>query len=106
MIVVLNRERLVAPLPDMPRGVVVPVVAEGLGRQQPAHPPAQVAIGLWPQYEMEMVGHEAIAEDIHRDAADSLRHGVDEGIIISRLVEDRGAAIAAIQGVVNQASDG
>ena len=44
VIVVLDGKRLEASLPDVPRGLVMPVVSPGMRRQQPPHPSPEVAI--------------------------------------------------------------
>ncbi len=44
----------------------------GVRREQRLHPTSQVAIMMGPQYQVEVVGHEAIAEQVHRQASASI----------------------------------
>ena len=81
------------------------MVAPGMRREQPLHPTSQVAIMMGPQYQMEVVGHEAIPEQVHRHAGAGVDHRLDEGVIIAGLVEDGLAAVAPIEGVIPHATD-
>jgi hypothetical protein len=69
MVVVLDGERLEPPLPDMAAGAVVAVLASGVGHEQPLHPAAQVAVGSGADHQVEVVGHQAVPEDIQREPA-------------------------------------
>jgi len=53
-----------------------------------------------------MIGHQAGAEEVGREAASGLGEGLDEGVVVGGVGEDRPAAVAAIRGVVDQATDG
>ena len=64
--VILNRERLEPPLPDVPRGPVMAMVSVRVSCEQPLHPSSQVAILIGSQQQMEVVGHQAIAEKVDR----------------------------------------
>jgi site-specific DNA recombinase len=96
---------LESPLPDVPRGAAMAMVAPGMRREQPLHPTSQVAIMMGPQYPMEVVGHEAIPEQVHRHAGAGVDHRLEEGIIIAGLVVDGLAAVAPIEGVIPHATD-
>jgi hypothetical protein len=54
-----------------------------------------------PQEEVEMVGHEAIASQSHRDLFMSLSHEVHECRKVIVLVKDVAATIAPIQDMVD-----
>ena len=82
------------------------VIALGVGREQAAHPPAQVAILAGPQDPVEMVGHQATAEEVDGSVPPGPGDRLDEGVEVRRLVEDRGATMATVQGKVNEAADG
>ena len=82
----------------------MPVVSVRVRRQQPAHPTPQVPIPLGSYDQVEVVGHEAVAEDVERDPVRRVVDGLDERVVVGRLVEDRLAAVAAIQGMVDHAS--
>ncbi len=53
-----------------------------------------------PQSQVEVVGHEAIAEQVDRQAGACVDDRLDEGIVIAGLVENGLAAVAPIDGVV------
>src|SRR5262249_16113752 len=98
------REGLEAALPDVAAGVVVLVVAANVGGQQPLHPGAEVAVVVGPEGEMEVVGHQAIAQEAQRQPFAGLAEELDEGPLIAVLVEDGGAAVAPVEDVVAQAA--
>src|SRR5262245_12292878 len=55
---------------------------------------------MGPEEEMKVVGHQAVAENPHRQAfAGRLKEG-DEGDVVRFLVEDVGPGVAAIEDVV------
>ena len=85
MVVFRDRERFEPPLPHMPRGAVVAVLAAGVRREKSLHPVPEVAILMGPEYQMEVVGHQAIAQQIHRQTLASVDHRLDEGVIITGL---------------------
>src|SRR5262245_1466094 len=58
MVILLDRKGLETPLPHVAaRGVVFEIPAH-MGREQPLHPAAQVAVFVRPQDHMEVIGHE------------------------------------------------
>jgi hypothetical protein len=58
-----------------------------------------------PQYKVEVVGHEAIPEQVHRQTHASVNHRLDEGVVIARLVKHGLAAVAPIEGVIPYTTD-
>jgi len=62
MDVILDRERLKAPLPDMSGSAVSTVMAADVRRQQPVHPGSKFTISAGFQNEMKMVGHQTICQ--------------------------------------------
>jgi len=81
-------------------------MALGVGHQQPSHPPAQIAVGMGPDHQVEVVGHQAVSQQIDGPAGGGVGHGLDEGVVIGRLMENGLTAIAAIQEVVPDVGDG
>jgi hypothetical protein len=67
-----------------------------VGREPATHPPAQVAIGAGPQDQVEMVGHQPIAEQVDGQVPPDHGDRRDEGVKIRRLVKHLGATIAAV----------
>src|SRR4051812_34397175 len=74
VLVLPDWERLVAPLPDVAAGAVMPRVPPRVGAQQPVHPPTQAAVAPRPEGEVEVVGQRATGEDPHRVAERRLGH--------------------------------
>ena len=60
---------------------------------------------LWPQDQMEVIGHQAIAQDVDRQPVPGVNHRLDERGIILVLVEHRLPAVAPIQGVIPDPTD-
>ncbi len=58
-----------------------------------------------PQYQVEVVGHEAIAEQVDRQAGACVDDRLDEGVVIAGLVENGLVAVASIEGVISHATD-
>ena len=74
MVIILNRKGLEAPLPDVSCSAVMAMVAPGMRREQLLHPTSQVAIMMRPQYKVEVVGHEAIPEQVQRQTGACVDH--------------------------------
>src|SRR5438105_9445256 len=106
MIVFLDREGAKTPLPDMAAGMVVLVVTPHVRRQQPHHVVTQFAISPWPDKEVEMIRHEAVAEQAHIEALPRLPQELEEGIEIAILVKDSKAAVATVEDVITVAALG
>ncbi len=56
VVIVLDREGLEPPLPDVAAGLVMPMVSLRVRRERPAHPPPEVAVSVGPDDRVEMVG--------------------------------------------------
>jgi len=76
-----------------------------MGRQEPLHPPAKIAIRVRPQNQVEVVRHEAIRQHPHRYPFARERKQINKGLIITLRMEDVLPRIAAIDDVVTDASD-
>jgi hypothetical protein len=63
MFIVLNGEGLEPALPDVTIGAVSAVVSANVCGEQPLHPPAEVSVVPRPQDQVEMIRHEAEADD-------------------------------------------
>ncbi len=87
-------------LPDVAAAPVAAAVAVHVGGQQPLHPGTQVVVAAGPEDEVEVVGHQAKADQPHRDAGAGLAEEADEAVVVVGVVEDPGAAVAAVEGVV------
>jgi hypothetical protein len=80
--------------------MIVLVIASDVGGQQPHHVVAEVTVFTWPETEVKVVGHEAIAEQAHGDALAGFVQEIDEGMKIAIVMEDGAAAVTAIEDVV------
>ena len=72
VVVILDHRALEPPLPDVPAAVMAAVVALGVGDEQALHQPADRGLQR-AEEEVEVVGHEAIAEQLERPPAASSR---------------------------------
>ena len=71
----------------------------------PVHPAAQVAIVSGPEGEVEVVRHEAVSQNSHRDTKRRLGHDLEKRLIVVGLVEHLGACVAAIEDMVCVSAD-
>lgn len=106
MQVLLNRERLESALPDVAAAAMAPMVPANVRREQPLHPPREVAVVSRPQHKMKMVGHEAVAEHTYGQAFARRGKEITKGFIIGVVAKDAGPAIAAVDDVVTDSTDG
>jgi len=82
------------------------MITLGVGHEQPSHPAAQIAIGMRPDHQVEVVGHQAVSQEIQGQAGGGIRHGLDESVVLGGLMDHGLAAIAAIENVIPHAGDG
>jgi hypothetical protein len=103
--VVLDWEGLEASLPD-PSGRAVPqVIPMRVGRQQPVHPAADVALLARRYHHVEMVGHQAKGQQFQADALLRCGYKPEERLVLRRTVEHGRTVITAIDDVVIPAGD-
>ena len=105
MIVVLDDERLESPLPNVPAGTVVAVIASGVGHEQPLHPSAQVAVSLGTHQQVTTIRYQTVPEHIHGKPSAGVDDGLDEGVLVAGLMEDGLAAVAAVEHVIQHAAN-
>jgi hypothetical protein len=79
------------------------VIAPGVGDGERLEDAADRLAGLGAEQEVEMVGHQAIAEELEGVAAPGAVEGVEEGEVVAVVVEDGGAVVAPVQGMIDQA---
>src|SRR5271157_4988646 len=68
-------ERIESPLPDVAGGVIMPLVAADVGREQPVHPAAQVSIPQGPESQMKNGSATRNIPESAWESAASLRPG-------------------------------
>ena len=97
MAVLLNRKTFEAALPHMPMATVMAMVAADVAGHPPLHERAEGSVGGRLHDQVEMIRHEADAEE--RDGVFGFRRGeqVETCGVVPVLVEDHGAAVATIQ---------
>jgi hypothetical protein len=100
------KSALRSPLPYMTRGVVMTMVSLGVGHEQPAHPAAQITVGPRPHHPVEVIGHQPVSQDIDGQTDGRIDHGLDQGVRVGGLMEDRLTVIAAIEDMIPHAGDG
>jgi len=104
--VLLNREGAEAALPDVAATAMAAVVAADVAGEQPLHESAEVAIAAGPEDEVEVIGHQAEGGHAHGQALAAGGEQVEKGAVVGLVVEDAGAAVAAIDDVIADAADG
>jgi len=104
MPVLLDREAFEAALPEMAMAAVVLVVTSGMAGLPPLHEETESVVGVRLEDDMEMVGHEAEAQDAHGEFGFGGREQIEEGAIVAVLLKDDHAAIAAVEDMVGVAT--
>lgn len=103
--ILLDRKAFEAALPDMTMAVIVLMIATHVAGEPPLHERTE---GIWSrglQDEMEMVGHEAEAENFDRIAGLRVREQVEESAIVAVFVKDGRAPVAPVEDVVDVAAN-
>ena len=73
--------------------------------QQPMHPAADIAVDVGPKNQMEMVRHQTVSENPHRDLLAGKPHQRYECFVVFFIVIHGRTVIAAINDVITIASD-
>ena len=102
--VLLDRKCLETALPNPAVRVAAPVKAPHMGRQQPVHPARQVPVVPGANHQVEVVGHQASAEEIDRKTRLGLNDQTEEREVVPRATEDGGPVIGPIDDVVAPAT--
>ena len=76
------------------------MVASHMGVERPMHPAAEVALFERPKDEVEMVGHQALRQEAHRDFDLGMGESFHEGVVVAVLKENALAIVASIENVV------
>ena len=105
MRVLLNRETFEAALPHMPVATVVPMIAADVAGHPPLHERAEGSVGGRLHDQVEMIGHEADAEEFDGVFGFCRGEQVEKCGVVAVLVEDRGATVPTIQHMVGVTSD-
>jgi hypothetical protein len=100
MAVLLNRKTFEPTLPHMPMTTVMPMVATDMAGHPPLHEGAQGCLSGWLYNQMEMVGHEADAEELHRIFGFCRSKQVEKHAVVAVFVKDHSPTIAPIQDMV------
>jgi hypothetical protein len=105
MIILLDRKGSESSLPDVTARFIVTMVSSDVGSHQPLHPSAEIAIIVWVKYQVEMIGHQAEADQSHGQTLTGLANEFQESLIIFRLVKHIIPRIPTINDMVNNISN-
>jgi hypothetical protein len=97
MAVLLNRETFEATLPHMSMAPVMAMVTADVAGHPPLHERAEGRVGGRLHDQVEMIGHEAEAEDPDRVRRFCGGEQVEKCGVVAVLVEDRAAAVSAVK---------
>ena len=97
MMVLLNRETLEAPLPDMAMTPVMPMIATDVTGHPPLHEGTEAISGDGRDHEMKMVGHHAETQDVDRMLGFGHAEQLKEGRLVGVFMEDVDATIVTVQ---------
>lgn len=102
--VILHGEAFEAALVEVAAGgvVVMGVVAAGVGDADPANELAEGLVGFGPDDQMPVVGHEAVGEQVGGVECQGLAQQLFKGRVVGVFMEERHAAVAAVEGVIDQ----
>ena len=76
------------------------MITPDMGRLNPLHPAAHVAVISGPEDQMKVVGHQAIGEDPHGAAILGCVKQLDKRVEVGRFVEHLLPSVATVQNVV------
>jgi hypothetical protein len=105
MPILFDGKSLEAALPKVSAVLVMFVVAAHVRVQQPVHPLAQVAVVFRPERQVEMVGHQTVPQDPHRNFDTSMGHGFEKRQVVAILAENPPTIVAAIEDVVTKTAN-
>lgn len=100
MAVLLDRKTFESTLPHMPMTAVMPMVATDMAGHPPLHEEAQGYLSGRLHNQMEMIGHEADAEELDGVFGFCRGEQVEECGVVAVLVEDRRTTVPTIQNMV------
>lgn len=100
MLVFLDWECLESPLPDVSARLVMTMVSADMRCQEPLHPSAEVAVARRPEHQMEVVRHQAIAQNSHREPIGRGPDQFDECRVIVDLMEDLRPGIPSVEDMI------
>src|ERR1700679_3200792 len=108
MLVLLDREGLETPLPNMAvaAGMIMPMITTHMGGHQPHHEIAQIIFVLRPARQMKMVGHQAIRQQPNRRSFLCLFQQLDESSEVAVFVEHGFTSVAPIKHMIAIAGSG
>jgi energy-converting hydrogenase Eha subunit B len=106
VIVIFDRKCLESPLPDVPTGLIVLVVATNMCGEHAMQGPAKVAVPFGPDDKVEVVGHKAIGKRAERNLGADFPQDFEEGFIVALFVKDGGTIVAAIEDMVTHSPNG
>ena len=106
MIVFLNRESPKTPLVKVARAgrVVMGMPALGMRMRQPAKEVGKLMIPLWPEHEVPVIGHDAIAEEPNGMLDQCFGENAFERLVIGIFLKQGQTRNRTVQGVIDEAT--
>jgi site-specific DNA recombinase len=93
--------RLLEPaLPNVPAAAVARAITMRLRGEQPLHPKTQVAVLVWPEHQMKVVGHCTIPDQPHRHAGAGCTQQRDKPVVVVVIMEHARPIVTAVDDVV------
>ena len=104
MFIILNLKRVEASLEDVTTSVVGPMIPSYMRGHQPLNPATQVAIALWPEFQVKMIVHQAIPDQSHLCLFVSLMHKSHKGREVLVLMKNVSPTIAPVKDVIHKST--
>lgn len=102
MVIVLDDRAPEPALLDVAAGAVGAMMASDVGDEPDLHDPADRRLAGADQ-EVDVAGHQAVAEQVERPSGLLIGQGGKEGIAVGVVAKDVGAVVAATDGVDDEA---
>ena len=100
-----DRKGFEPPLPHMAARVVIGVIPSNVCGQQPLHPSTQIAISVRPEGQMNMIRHETVRQDTHRNALGGVTQQIKKRLVVPISMKYLGPGVASIDHVVTIVPD-
>src|SRR5205085_7306761 len=98
-------ERLEAALPDVTAAAILLAVIANVSPEQPVHPLTQIAVAIWPNGQVKVVGQQAVTQEAHGHAGASVTDQIDKVEIIALAMKDLDTGIASVEDMVAEAAN-
>ncbi len=100
VIIIDYAKALEAPLPEMPAGAIMAMIAPDMRRHEPLHTPAEVISFLCLQQQVKIIRHQAIGVYIHAKLHLHLPKQQKKRLVVAIPLEDPLLPVASIEYVI------